>query len=328
MHGTWPSTKPVCAETNVTDIGRKPAGTGPPPTADGEAAVGLAAGAGALDVGADVAVAGADDVGEAEVAGDAAAPELTAGEVLTCAPPWWVFEQPASASDMTTARVASRRVDDDARGVMLLGRCSNRKGCVLHRTDRRGWSPGVGQVSLRASRVRVRLGARLAQAIGDNGANLTQQLNLLRGQRVEQVRTHALDMAWCRGLEGGETRIGQDGELPTTVGGARLSSHPAVFFQSCDRMRQPATRRHRSVREVAHAQASFGHLRKSNQNLVVGVRHGRVAGEFLIEALEEHVRGFDEGAPDALFGSCQPSSRRRRVISGGHSSDRTEDWGR
>ena len=29
-HGTWPSTKPVCADTNVTDIGENPAGTGPP----------------------------------------------------------------------------------------------------------------------------------------------------------------------------------------------------------------------------------------------------------------------------------------------------------
>ncbi len=310
MHGTWPSTNPVCAETNVTEIGWKPAGTGPPLPVDGEAAVGLTAGAGAVEVAAGLWLMGADGADVAE-AGATTPVELTAGDVATCAPPWWVFEHPASAIESTATTVGSRRVDDDARGFMPLGRRSDPKGCVSPLTDRGARLPGAGEVGLRASRVRVGLGARLAQAVGDGGADLTELVYLLRGQQVEKMRTHALDVAWCRRLEGGKTRISEDSELPTTVGGTRLSADPAVFFQSCDRVRQPATRRHRSVCELAHAHATFGHLGQSNQDLVVAVRHRGVTGELLIEALEKHVGGLDEGAPDALFGSRQPSGRGR-----------------
>src|SRR5665213_1409112 len=294
-------------------MGRKPAGTWPPVGADGGAAVGLTAGAGALEVGAGLWLTGADGDDAAE-AGAPTPAELTTGEVLTCAPPWWAFEHPASANDITTARVVSRRVDDDARGVMLLGRHSEPKGCVLHRMDRRVGSPRVGQVSLRTRRVRFCNRARLAQAIGDEGGDLTQVLHLLRGQRVEKVRTHAFDMARCRSREGSEARIGQHRQLPTTIGGTRLSTHPTVFFQPRDRVRQPATRRQRSVGELAHAHAPAGNFRQPNQDLVVRVRHGGVTGQFLIEALEQHVGGFDEGAPDALFGNREPASRLRRLV--------------
>ena len=71
----------------MTDIGRKPAGTGPPPNAGGGPAVGLTAGAGAVDVGAELWLAGAADVGAVE-AGGATSADATAGEALVRAEPW------------------------------------------------------------------------------------------------------------------------------------------------------------------------------------------------------------------------------------------------
>jgi len=195
---------------------------------------------------------------------------------------------------------------------MLLGRRSGPKGCVSHPADRPAGSRGVGEVTLSARRGRIGVRARLAEAVGDDGANLAQMLYLLGSQRVEEVRAHALDVTGRGRFEGGKARVSQDSDLATTIGRAHLSAHPAVFFQPSHGVRQPAARRHRSVGEFAHAQASVGYFRQSNQHLVVRVRHAGVTGEFLIEPLGQHVGGRDEGAPDALFGSRQPSSRRGR----------------
>ena len=74
----WPSTKPSCDDTNVTDIGEKPAGNAAEAVGDELAVLGLAvidAAGGAGDVGAADDAAGADALaGPVETAGPELAP--------------------------------------------------------------------------------------------------------------------------------------------------------------------------------------------------------------------------------------------------------------
>ena len=70
----------------MTEVGRKPAGTGPPVAAVVGVAVGLTAGAEVADVGAELWLAGADGVDAAE-AGGATTPELIAAGLLACVAP-------------------------------------------------------------------------------------------------------------------------------------------------------------------------------------------------------------------------------------------------
>ena len=174
-HGSCPSTKPVCADTNVTDIGANPAGTGPPVADAVVPVVGLTVAGGAVEAGWLLGpwVLGVDAVEETG-AGDATLAEVAAGE-LTAALLWCALEQPVMASNATTAMPATPRVDDrlenradgEVRGVMLLRRHSSPKGCISLGTDRPARQVWFGQFAHGFGS-----GARLAQSVSDSATDL------------------------------------------------------------------------------------------------------------------------------------------------------------
>ena len=60
---------------------------------------------------------------------------------------------------------------------------------------------------------------------------------LLRGEVVEEVPAHALDVHGRGGFERGEALVGEHGELTAPIGGARLAAHPAQLLEpatACD----------------------------------------------------------------------------------------------
>src|SRR5215203_7009935 len=87
-----------------------------------------------------------------------------------------------------------------------------------------------------------------------NGAQL---VNLLRGDRVEQHRPNALDMARGRRAQYIEPSVGECCEIAALVGFASPSLDPAGLFKAAGGMRELALRGSRDESEVGHAQSSL-----------------------------------------------------------------------
>jgi len=119
--------------------------------------------------------------------------------------------------------------------------------------------------------------------------------------------THSVDVTGRGGFESSEPGIGQDGELPSSVGGAELPPYPAVLFQSGNRVREPASRRKGAVGQCAHTQSPVWHLGQPHQHLLVSVGHGAVTLEFLIEPVGEQLGRLNVRAPDRLLFGAEPS---------------------
>ena len=98
-----------------------------------------------------------------------------------------------------------QRVDDDARGFMLLGRHSAPKGCVSPARIVVAGPPGVGSGQPRAWRSRQPVTTRAA---GRRRRRRSHPVacTCCAVSGIEKMGTHALDVAGRGGLEGGETR--------------------------------------------------------------------------------------------------------------------------
>jgi hypothetical protein len=149
------------------------------------------------------------------------------------------------------------------------------------------------------------------EAGGNRRANLTELQHLLASQPVEEMLADALDVTWCSSFKSGEPGIGQDGELSSAVGCAELAPNPAVLLESRNSVREPASRRKRSIGQRAHTQPTVGDLGEPHQNLVVGVRHAAVALQFLIEPVSEQLGRLNVGPPDDLLLGTEPSRSDR-----------------
>jgi hypothetical protein len=242
---------------------------------------------------------GADETAGDEAADDAA--DETAGEAG--AEPvdaeWWLLEQPATTSTMAILKRAARAV----REVFMTGRRRNgASGCI-----------SIAEVLIGETVEFISVGvASVAKTAGDSDADGAELLHLLGSERIEQMRPHTLDMPRRRGFKCREPGIRQDGELTPAVGGAQLAPHPTVLLKPRHGVRQPASRRQRSVGQGAHAQAAVGYFRQPHQDLVVGVRDAAVALELLIEPVDQQLGGLDERPPDDLLLGTEPSWLRPR----------------
>jgi hypothetical protein len=145
------------------------------------------------------------------------------------------------------------------------------------------------------------------EAGGNRRANLAELPHLLGSQLVEEVLTHAHDVTWRGSFKSSKPSIGQDGELPSPVGGAQLTPHPAVALQPRNRVREPTPRRKGAVGERAHAQSTVRYFGQPHQDLVVGMRHSAVALELLVEPISEQLGGLDERPPNDLLLGAKPS---------------------
>src|SRR6266545_2052836 len=128
------------------------------------------------------------------------------------------------------------------------------------------------------------------------------------GELVEQVAADALDMPGGGGLEDGEALVGEHGERATLVVRVVLAADPAALLQSRNGMGEPAAGEQDVPGQLAHAERAARRLREAHEDLVIGVRHARVALQLPVQLVEQQPRRAEERSPCLLLAVVQPSN--------------------
>jgi hypothetical protein len=85
-----------------------------------------------------------------------------------------------------------------------------------------------------------------------------QDGELVRRERIGEVRRDGAEVTWRRALEQVPGASREDDVGTAAVGGARRSLHKTVPFKSIDRPGNSAFRQERALREIGRSDARFG----------------------------------------------------------------------
>ena len=180
----------------------------------------------------------------------------------------------------------------------------------------KGGSVAVGQEPARRRDVRVtRFGFGVVVEPGlHRGGDLSERVELLRGEHVDEPATDVRDVPWCRLGDGALTGFGDLDEGAARVGGARYAVDQPPPGHPSQVMGQPGLLPLQPRAQLEDPQASLGRLAELHQHAVVGLGQAGLDQQLTVQPAVQFRLHGQEGTPGALLALIEPWVPGRRHL--------------